>query len=179
MGYIFRSILGDIHEVLAIRNAYSQIVKPPDNFELIWKYTGKKSGYEVTTYKNPNDKLYYQFFNGHLPSCSGSSYSTALSNHYLTAYDLIFRFESEGEPPIPAVGTVLAHDKFEDLNLEVITFVRGEHLSIFATTIKKIIPGKIAFGSSIFISETNYSIMFEEAMVWHKLCIDKLKTFPL
>ena len=88
MGYIFRSILGDIHEVLAIRNAYSQIIKPPDNFELIWKYTGKKSGYEVTTYQNPEDKLYYRFFNGHLPS-NCKSYSTALSDHFLLAYDLI------------------------------------------------------------------------------------------
>jgi len=165
-------------------------MKPPEYFHLIRKYVGKKSGYEVSNYQNQEDKKYYVSFNGHKPMIY-THYTSAIESYYHIAFDLIWRVESYGEPIGKLeVGKVLAHDQFEDLNLEIITLINGPHYEPqpgkpfaepFATTIKSIPPGS-KFAKifprcpwNMTKGLTTYSQMYEGAMEWHSVYSSTLR----
>jgi hypothetical protein len=111
----------------------------PSTWELVRRYTGKKTGSEVVSYYNPADKKYYIFFNGQTP-WKYDTYSLAFLWHYYCAYELIWRFEGEKTPEI---GKILAYNRYEDLNLDITTIFRGEPLQLYATMIKTIDPGLV------------------------------------
>ena len=125
--------------LLNYRNHHATVMAPSGNFELLKKYTGKTSGFQVTLMRNLDDNLFYIFYNGQDPwDFEADQLWDAYRFYYDRARMLIADFEDEA---LPEPGTVIARDEFPEFNTLITTTIGQDRDWPFITEMKNIVAG--------------------------------------